>query len=107
MKYKIGDKVRYDSGDWWFYGIVTAVFENSICPCYRLSVERMVKKTCKFAITQFEFELEPDDDEVDSVIEDKWKMFQLEKALKPVTTAKQKMDAISKPVPEKRHREKR
>jgi len=59
MKYKVGDKVRYDGGDWWFYGTVTAVFEHSICPCYRLSVERMEKKSCKFSIMQFEFELEP------------------------------------------------
>ena len=59
MKYKIGEKVRYDGGDWWFYGTVSAVFEHSICPCYRLNVERMEKKNCKFSITQFEFELEP------------------------------------------------
>ena len=62
MKYKIGDKVKYDGGDWWFYGTVSAVFEHSICPCYRLSVERMEKKSCKFSITQFEFELEADSD---------------------------------------------
>ena len=59
MKYKIGDKVKYDGGDWWFYGTISAVFEHSICPCYRLNVERMEKKSCKFSITQFEFELEP------------------------------------------------
>ena len=59
MKYKIGDKVKYDGGDWWLYGTVSAVFEHQICPCYRLNVERMEKKSCKFSITQFEFELEP------------------------------------------------
>ena len=64
MKYKVGDKLRYDGGDWWFYGTVSAVFEHSICPCYRLSVERMEKKSCKFSITQFEFELEPYSEEV-------------------------------------------
>ena len=55
MKYQVGDQVKYDSGDWWFYGNVTAVIENAICPCYRVNVEKMVKKNCKFAITQFEF----------------------------------------------------
>jgi len=67
MKYKVGEKVKYDGGDWWFYGTVSAVFEHSICPCYRLNVERMEKKSCKFSITQFEFELEPHNEEIDSV----------------------------------------
>ena len=62
MKYQVGNKVKYDSGDWWFYGTVTAVIENAICPCYRVSVDRMVKKNCKFSITQFEFELEADNE---------------------------------------------
>ena len=66
MKYKIGDKVKCDGGDWWFYGTVSAVFEHSVCPCYRLTIERMEKKSCKFSITQFEFELEPDHVVVDS-----------------------------------------
>ena len=60
MKYQIGEKVKYDGGDWWLYGTVNAVFEHSISPCYRISVERMEKKNCKFSITQFEFELERD-----------------------------------------------
>jgi len=61
MKFQVGDKVKYESGDWWFCGAVTAVIENSICPSYRLHVDTMIKKNCKFAITQFEFELEADD----------------------------------------------
>jgi len=60
MKYKVGDKLRYDGGDWLLYGTVSAVFEHSICPCYRLNVERMEKKNCNFSITQFEFEIEAD-----------------------------------------------
>ena len=66
MKYKVGSKVKYDGGDWWFYGTITAVFEHSISPCYRVSVERMEKKSCKFSITQFEFELELCHEVVDS-----------------------------------------
>jgi len=57
MKYQVGQKVKYDSGDWWFYGTVTAVIENAICPCYRINVEWMEKKECKFSISQFEFDL--------------------------------------------------
>jgi len=57
MVFKVGDKVKYDNGDWLFYGTVSAIIENSISPCYRLTVERMEKMNCKFSITQFEFEL--------------------------------------------------
>ena len=66
MKYKVGDKVRNDGGDWWLYGTVSAVFEHSICPFYRINVERMEKKSCKFSITQFEFDLEAYHEEDDS-----------------------------------------
>jgi len=79
MKYKIGDKVKYDGGDWWFYGTVSAAFEHSICPCYRLSVERMEKKNCKFSITQFEFELEPYNEDLDSVMDKReWEKSEIE-----------------------------
>ena len=80
MKYKIGDKVKYDGGDWWLYGTISAMFEHSICPCYRLNVERMEKKSCKFSITQFEFELEPHIEEVAPVDKDarKWETSEIE-----------------------------
>jgi len=79
MKYKVGDKVMYDSGDWRFYGTVSAIFESSINPCYRLSVERMEKKNCKFTITQFEFEIEPDHEDVESIKDErKWENAEIE-----------------------------
>ena len=78
MKYKIGDKVKYDGGDWWLYGTVNAMFEHSICPCYRLSVERMEKKNCKFSITQFEFELEAYDEADSNQDARKWEISEIE-----------------------------
>ena len=72
MKFQVGDKVKYGSGDWWFYGTVTAIMENSIIPGYRLSVDRMVKKNCRFSITQFEFELDADKADVRGKDGNKW-----------------------------------
>ena len=78
MRYKIGDKVKYDGGDWWFYGTISAVFEHAISPCYRLNVERMEKKSCKFSITQFEFELEPYHVDEGGKDKPKWDDFEIE-----------------------------
>ena len=58
MKFKIGDRIKYGSDEWLFYGTVSAIIENSISPLYRINVERMEKNNCKFSITQFEFEFE-------------------------------------------------
>jgi len=78
MKFKVGDKVKCDSEDWRFYGTVSAVFEHSLCPCYRLSVERMEKEICKFSITQFEFDLEPCEEVDSSENERKREKFELQ-----------------------------
>lgn len=77
MNYQVGQKVKYDSGDWWFYGTISAVIENSISPCYRINVDRMVKRNCKFSITQFEFELSKDD-ESESAVPGKWENQEIE-----------------------------
>ena len=59
MKYQIGERVKYDTGDWIFFGTISAIIENSIHPCYRLIVDRMEKKNCKLSITHFEFDFLP------------------------------------------------
>ena len=64
MKFKIGDKVKYDGGEWLFYGSINAIFDHSISPCYRINVDKIIKKNCKLSITQFEFEIEADDETV-------------------------------------------
>ena len=60
MKYKIGDRVKYDDGEWVLYGTVSAVYEHAICPFYRVNIERKEKKSGRHSIVQFEFELEAD-----------------------------------------------
>ena len=101
MKYKVGDKVRYDGGDWWFYGTVSAVFEHSISPCYRLNVDRMEKKSCKFSITQFEYELEAHNEIVD-VGRDKrrWKDSEIESLQVPDTKPEKKKRGRRKKIQE-------
>ena len=106
MKYKVGDKLRYDSGDWRFYGTVSAVFESSISPCYRLNVERMEKKSCKLSLTQFEFELEAYNDEVDGVNEKNRRLVQFEKEQYPNLVADKKSETIKEPTPEKKQKQK-
>ena len=96
MKYKVGDKLRYDGGDWWFYGTVSAVFEHSVCPCYRLMVERMEKKNCKLSITQFEFELEADN-AVDSEMTEKRQMIMQLPEPEKEKTEKKKPEKEQKP----------
>jgi hypothetical protein len=59
--YKVGDKVKYSSGGWWFYGTVKAVIENAIGLSYRIIVDRMENRNCNLSMTQFDFEISPDD----------------------------------------------
>jgi len=97
MKFQVGDKVKYGSGDWWFYGTVTAIMENSIIPGYRLSVDRMVKKNCRFSITQFEFEL--DADKADEIGKDgnKWENLENEFLKKYFEVPKEGISEVIQP----------
>ena len=91
MVFKVGDNVKYESGDWLFYGTVTAIIENSITPCYRLNVERMEKKKCTFSITQFEFELALDSDLAIDKEKLKWENSEIE-YLKQIQEIKSKIE---------------
>ena len=73
MQFKVGDKVKYDGGDLLFFGTISAVFEHSICPFYRLDIERMEKEISNFSITQFEFELESANEDDNSKDERNWR----------------------------------
>ena len=98
MKYQVGQKVIYDSGDWWFYGTVTAVIENSISPCYRLNVDQMIKKNCNLSITQFEFELKPVDDVHIPLAQSKWEISENE--YNSQLSSVQRNNSIPQPVQE-------
>ena len=104
MKYKLGEKVKYDGGDWWFHGTVSAVFEHPVYPCYRLNVERMEKKSCKFSVTQFEFDLEPYG-EIDSDSNREWKISEIDDLKKDHEVLN--LESIPESVPEKKQRKKR
>ena len=95
MKYIIGDKVKYDGGDWFFYGTITAIFEHSTSPCYRIDVDRMEKKGCKLSITQFEFELESVADEIDNDLVEKQKV---EKPKRISRSKVKEVEMVEKPV---------
>ena len=94
MRFRIGDKVKYDGGDWLFYGTVNAIFEHSISPCYRINVDRMEKKSCKLAIAQFEFELEAVVDDDNGVEKRKWDSAEpvevVEGTFEPIETKKKR-----------------
>lgn len=105
MKYKIGDKVKYDDGEWLLYGAVSAVYEYSVCPIYRVLVERKEKKNGRHSIVQFEFELEADhvvaENKKEKSIEeikDRWNLIKPEQLSEPEQTVQPE----TKPEPKKR-----
>lgn len=87
MKFQVGEKVKYNSNDWCFYGTIGAVIENSISPSYRINVDRMEKKNCKLTITQFEFELDADTEMSESKENYVWKKYEEEFFSKQIKTA--------------------
>lgn len=102
MKYQVGERVKYKSGDWWFYGTVTAIIENSICPGYHLRIDRMENKNCRFSITQFEFELKTDNEIASNTVQSKQENQEIIiPEIKPVLNQK------PEPVPDRKRRYKK
>ena len=99
MKYQIGDHVKYDSCDWLFFGTITAVIDNSINPCYRLIVNRMKKKNCRFSLTQFEFELLPDEKFSTDKDSNKWEKTETEYLKKNVILQPEETSPLLTPEP--------
>ena len=93
MKYNIGDKVKYDDGEWLVYGTIIAVYKHSDYPFYRLNIERKEKKRGEFAVNQFETELEIWEEETVSSVESrKWENLEIEYLSKALRRSPQEVE---------------